>query len=365
MNKYFCILAFTLVALFCVTACSNDDGSTSVSVKKVLIDSDIVEGFDDGQAIMMLLQSPNVEVMGITSVTGNTWAQEGVAYGIRQMEICGATDVPIIVGSQFPLRRDRLSTLKDEVRKSPGRDSFWLGAVECAPVTDWKQAYIDRYGSQPHITPHNEDAVDFIIRTLKENPHEVTLLALGPCTNIAKAIQKEPGIERLAKEIIYNGGSFYREGNTTLYAEFNVLYDPEAMGVCMRADFPKQTFVSLDVCEIVPMVKEDYMAMMDTIKNDALRDIFGGCFHYHDFMEHPNAVSHIWDVINACILLDESIVTDYVNVSVDIQDNPYKPEYGRTFESLSQSSHTARIIKNVNKERIWQMIFNCLKSLGS
>lgn len=359
MKKY--IYTFALVALFCATSCSKDDNQALVSARKVLIDSDIVEAFDDGQAIMMLLKSPDIQVMGITSVTGNTWSQEGIAYGIRQMEICGATDVPIIAGSQYPLRQDRLSTLKDEVRKAPGRDSFWMGAVEYDPVTDWRKAYVDRYGCQPLMTPRNEDAADFIIRTLKENPHEVTLLAIGPCTNIAKAIRKEPGIERLAKNIIYNGGSFYIEGNTTPYAEFNVLYDPEAMGVCMRADFPRQTFVSLDVCEKVPMVRKDYMDMMDTIKDAALKDVFQHCFHYQDFMDNPDAVSHIWDVINACIVLDESVITDYVDVAVDIQDNPNLPEYGRTFESAAHNGKTARIIKDVNKQRVWQMIFNSLR----
>lgn len=359
MKKIF-IFAFLFLTL---ASCSESEEALAGHHRKVLIDSDIVEGFDDGQAIMMLLTCPDIEVMGITSVTGNTWSQEGIAYGIRQMEICRATDVPIVIGSQFPLRQDRLSTLKEEVSLSPGRDSFWLGAVEYEPVTDWRKAYIDRYGCQPMITPRNEDAVDFIIRTLKENPHEVTLFALGPCTNIAKAIQKEPGIERLAKEIIYNGGSFFREGNTTTYAEFNVLYDPEAMGICMHADFPKQTFVSLDVCEIVPMVSKDYMAMMDTIKNAALRDVFEHCFHYQDFIDNPDAVSHIWDVINASILLDESIITDYADIPVDIQDNPNLPEYGRTFEHPSPGNKTARVIKNVNQERVWQMVFNCLKSI--
>ena len=356
------ILIFAFLALALVS-CPAPEEPSAGHRRKVLIDSDIVEGFDDGMAIMMLLRCPDIEVMGITSVTGNTWSHEGIAYGIRQMEICHATDVPIVVGAQSPLRQERLSTLREEVRLSPGRDSFWLGAVEYEPVTDWRKAYSDRYGCQPTITPLEEDAADFIIRTLKEKPHEVTLLAIGPCTNIAKAIQREPGIERLAKEIIYNGGSFFREGNTTPYAEFNVLYDPEAMGVCMHADFPKQTFVSLDVCERVPMVRTDYMAMMDTIKNAALRDIFEHCFHYQDFMDNPDAVSHIWDVINASVLLDESIITEYTDAQVDIQDDPSLPEYGRTLVQPSQENKIARIIRNVNQERVWQMVFSCLKSI--
>lgn len=358
-------LLLLLLQVFVVYSCSdgNDENTPSDKKVKVLIDTDMVEGFDDGIALMMLLNAPNVDVVGVTTVSGNTWSQEGVAYGIRQMEICGAKDVPIIAGSEYPLREGRLATLKAEVNANPGHDASWLGAMEYERVSDWRSFYSEHYGEQPFLSAAQDDAVDFIIRTLHKYPGELKLLAIGPCTNIAKALQKEPGIERLAKEIVYMGGSYFTDGNTTPYAEFNVIYDPEATAVCQRAPFARQTIVSLDVCNTITMDKSRYDDMCSRIENDRLLQIFHNCFHYGDFEENPEHKTCIWDVISAAVILDESIITDYKNVLVDVQDNPSSPEYGRTYVTDNVDRQYARVLTATNADRIWSLIYQCINNL--
>lgn len=353
-----CFLLVLAMAAFC--GCENDTNESD-RVVKVLIDTDMVEGFDDGEALMMLASSPEIDVVGVTTVTGNTWAAEGVAYAIRQLEICGAKSIPVISGSQYPLRDGRFATLKSEVASNPGKDSDWLGAVEYGLVTNWRDAYVNRYKEQPTLSPVEDDAVDFIIRMLKTYPGEVALLAIGPCTNIAKALLKEPGIERLAKEIVYMGGSYYTDGNTTPYAEFNILCDPEAAAICMRAPFAQQTIVSLDVCNTVMMDAKRYDDMCSHITDAKLLQIFRNCFHYDDFKSNPSHVSSIWDVISAAVVMDKSIIKEFDNVRIDVQDNPSKPEYGRTFVTTDVNRQFAHILTSVNADRIWDLVYEPLK----
>lgn len=366
MKRHFFIISCFL-AIFTFYGCSddNDENSNSTKKSKVLIDTDMMEGFDDGVAMMLLLSAPDVDVVGVTTVSGNTWAQEGVAYGIRQMEICNAKNVPIIAGSEYPLREGRLSTLKDEVSSNPGNDSSWLGAANYERVDNWKNYYAVHYGEQPSISATSDDAADFIIRMLHTYPGELTLLAIGPCTNIAKAIMKEPGIERLAKEIVYMGGSYFTDGNTTPYAEFNAIYDPEAMAVCLRAPFAQQTIVSLDVCNTITMDKNRYDDMCSKIKNDKLLQIYHNCHHYSNFKENPNATSYIWDVVSAAVIIDKGIITSSKNVRVDVQDDPSMPEYGRTYVTEKDERQYAQVLTGVKTDRIWDLIYQSLNSPGN
>lgn len=359
--------AFALLAIFVICGCDSDsnDEQKSGGKTKVLIDTDMVEGFDDGIALMMMLSSADVDVVGVTTVTGNTWAQEGVAYGVRQMEICGVQNVPIIAGSQYPLREGRLSTLKDEVSANPGRDSYWLGASEYAPVPDWKGFYVEHYGEQPSMSATQDDAVDFIIRMLHAYPNELVILAIGPCTNIAKALQREPGIERLAKEIVYMGGCYFTDGNTTPYAEFNAIFDPEAMAVCLRAPFAKQTIVSLDVCNTINIDRDRYDDMRNKAADERLRQIFSNCYFSTFFDENPEGTSCIWDIISATVVLDADVATGYKDVRVDIQDNPLLPEYGRTYVTDNADRQLARVLTTANADRIWQLAYQIFSSSGA
>ena len=122
------------------------------------------------------------------------------------------------------------------------------GAGSFPKPINWRTAYVEKYGAEPTLEPLKENAVDFIIRIIKENPHEVTIAEIGPCTNLAAALKKAPEIAPLVKKVVYMGGAFYVDAIEFPVAEFNIWIDPEAAKISMRADFPEQIIFPQDVC---------------------------------------------------------------------------------------------------------------------
>lgn len=350
------VFTFLIVAL-CVLAggCEKEPAREKERIS-VIIDSDIAESFDDGIVFMMLAGTENVDIKGLTTTTTNVWAQEGLAIGIRLGELCGKKDVPYVAGAQYPLRDGRFATINQEIDAAPGADASWRGAVSYPEVKDWKDYYVSRYGRQPEIQPSSEDASEFIARQIMAAPGKVTLLAIGECTNIAKAILKYPAIARNAKEIIYMGGAVYCPGNTTTYAEMNFLYDPEAAAICLRAPFKKQTIVSLDICNKVLMDRAQFMTIYDSVKSEEIRKLLRNNFPYPEFEANPASSQYIWDVISAAIAVDPTIITDYDDRRLDVDDKPESPTYGKSFITTDSSRQLVRIPTEIDENRLWQIV---------
>ena len=196
--------------------------------EKVILDTDMVEIFDDGIAMMMLQIAPNVDLLGVTTVVGNSWVADGTAWAIRQLEALKATHVPVAMGVTRPLRANRHERMPLERQLYGIGHDTWAGSFGYPEPASWKEFYRKQYGVEPSFAPIDQHAVDFIIEQVKKYPGEVTIAAIGTCTNLAVAIRKAPEIVPLVKRIIYMGGSFFRQGNVTPAAEFNWWADPEA-----------------------------------------------------------------------------------------------------------------------------------------
>lgn len=151
--------------------------------QKIILDTDMVELFDDGIAMMMLAKAPDIELLGVTVVAGNTWVSEGTAYAIRQLEAIGATDVPVLQGVRLPLAPNRKENIKEEIRLF-GYGEGYLGSFAYEEPASWKDVYVSRYKQEPTIEPADMHAVNFMIEQVKRYPHEVTVLAIGPCCNL-------------------------------------------------------------------------------------------------------------------------------------------------------------------------------------
>lgn len=324
--------------------------------KSILLDSDMVEAFDDGVALMILLASDNIEVRSLTTVTGNTWAQEGLAYGIRIGELCGGKNMTFITGSQYPMLAGRLDGLNAQIDMNPGKDASYRGALSKPEIKDWKAFYQKRYNRQPDIRPSSQKASEYIARQILSAPGKLTIVAIGPCTNIAKAILAYPDIASKAKEIIYMGGAVYCPGNTTPYAEMNFLYDPEAAAICLRAPFPKQTLVSLDVCNTVSMDRQQYLRIYNSIRSDEVKELFRNNYVYLLFENNTSATQMIWDLLSAVIAIDSSVITEYKDVRLDVDDNPQSATYGNVHETQSPSRQIVRVPLQINQERFWDII---------
>ena len=167
------------------------------SKEKVIFDTDMGELNDDACALFMLAQSENVELLGVTVCVGNTWMEEGLAYSLRHLERLGRPEVPVFRGICEPilgLRTDRLAAEETLFGKLVYRGAY----ARPRPVSHRQLAEVP-YGGYARHEPATGDAVDFLVATVKRYPHEVTLLMVGPTTNLAIAVRKHPEIVPLVK----------------------------------------------------------------------------------------------------------------------------------------------------------------------
>jgi purine nucleosidase len=189
--------------------------------RPVIIDTD--PGTDDAMAILLALNSPEVEVRAFTVVGGNVPQAQALENALRLVSLAGRCDIPIARGAPRPLAQ-RLITA-EFVHGKNGMGNIELPASRC--------------------TADKRFAPDLIIEMVRAMPGQLTLVPVGPLTNIALAVLKDPGIVPLVKEVVIMGGSI-TEGNVTAAAEANVYNDPEAAQVVFQAGW-KVTMVGLDV----------------------------------------------------------------------------------------------------------------------
>ena len=261
--------------------------SAKAAKRLVLIDQDgSGPGGSNQMAMMVFLQSPNVEVLGITMVTGNAWRDEETQHTLRMLELIGRTDVPVAQGAVFPLVRDEKETLISTALY--GKVS-WLGAWGQGPTTLTPTANgmmptvvanptipksnpDDPYfvppmpEGEPHTKPIDEDAVHFLIRQVHAHPHQVTIYAAGPLTNIALAVSIDPQFAALTQGLVVMGGSLNPSTNDPEFStsprhEFNFWFDPEATHIALRAAWPRIDVTTVDISIKAPFTQE----MLDEI----------------------------------------------------------------------------------------------------
>ena len=331
----------------------------------VILDTDMVDLFDDGVAMLILATSPKVDLKGITIVIGNSWVEEGVASAIRHLEGIGRTDIPIMAGNNKPTRPGRIENIQAEKKRwGRGHDSH-LGAAGHPQPVSWQETYREWYKAEPTIGPKGEDASDFIIRTIKENPHKVVVVGIGTGGNIAKALEKDPSIAPLAKEIVYMAGAFLHAGNVMPTAEFNVWLDPEAAKKEYRGAWPKQTFFPLDVCENQRINYKDFLQLEKRVKNPVFKDMWERHYQTPLFRNDPKFENYIWDVLAAAYVIDPSIITKEVFMPVDVNDT-YSLSYGETLAFAGpgpEGSQKAHIVQEVDRKKIWHMLFETFDKL--
>ncbi|HKW31930.1 MAG TPA: nucleoside hydrolase [Candidatus Acidoferrum sp.] len=177
-----------------------------------LIDTDTAS--DDAVALIMALRSPDIRVLAITSVAGNVNVQQASRNALYTAELCGS-NVPVFVGAEKPLRREHQSA-------------------------DWfhgKDGLGDHGYPPPKRALEKKPAVDAIVETIQANPGLI-LVTLGPLTNVALALQRNPGIAAKVSRCVIMGGAPCCEGNVTPAAEYNIWCDPEAARIVMRSGLP-------------------------------------------------------------------------------------------------------------------------------
>jgi len=224
----------SILILFSVLI-SGTYGFTQTAPRRVIIDTD--PGTDDAMAIILALNSPEFKVEALTVVPGNVNAQQGLENALKIVSLAGRCDVTVMGGAQHPLNQKLITA------------QFWHGKNGLANV----ELPPTKCKADPRFAP------DFIVEMVHKYPHEITLIPVGPLTNIALAVSKDPSIVALVKDIVIMGGSI-TGGNVNGAAEANIYNDPEAAQIVFNAGWIV-TMVGSDVGERT-LITRKYLAQL-------------------------------------------------------------------------------------------------------
>jgi inosine-uridine nucleoside N-ribohydrolase len=317
----------------------------------VIIDTDSGLFGDDGAAVVMLLRSPaQVAVTGITIVPGNVWAPQGAEYMLHILDLLKRPDVPVYAGAEMPIANSAALAREEEHRW--GKLEY-TGAFAYNP-----SAVIPAVGaSLSGRKAHRDGAVQFLISEIERRPGEVTILAIGPMTNIALALRLRPDIETKIKQIVFMGGNIKVPGNASPWAEFNFWFDPEAARIVLRSRIPKKVMFPLDVCNTAPIHKAEFVqiAAAHTAIADLFREDFGN--RYPGFLKYPNGTAYLWDSLAAAYLIDPGFVTKFESQRLDVQ-SAWDRFYGATIplgHGLAPDATPVTVAIELNFQRVFDL----------
>lgn len=273
--------------------------------KRILIDTD--PGIDDALAILLALASPELSLEGLSVVHGNCSLEQATRNGLSVLELAGAGHIPLAKGCELPLVQPSL--LAPETHGNTG-----LGYAKLP---------------QPRAQPIGQHGSDFLIEKALSSPGEITLVAIGPLTNVALAIRKEPKFAKSLREIVIMGGAIRHEGNTTALAEFNTYVDPHAAHIVFHAGIPT-TLVPLDVTYQCILTAQDVERLLKIASpiTTFIKQATDFYMEYHD----------AWQGIRGCIINDPLALAltfapelcDYQSLPVDV-DISGGVSMGKTF----------------------------------
>jgi len=283
--------------------------------RKVIINQDCSgPGGSNMQTLLTLIQSPKVQVLGITVVSGNQWRDEEVAHTLRLLELIGRTDIPVVPGAVFPLVHRRNEALLWQARygkvafAGAWDDRWWHEHDVIPPLPE----------GQPTTKPADEDAAHFLIRMVHKYPHEVTIYEGGPMTNLALANAIDPHFVELAEGLVFMGGSLSPRTDDPEFIssprhEFNFWFDPEAAKSVLEAPWKKITCTPVDI-SVKTRITDEMVAEIKKSNNAAAQYVV-------KYFLADQGGSYMWDELAAAAWIDPTLITKkesrYMSVDID------------------------------------------------
>jgi inosine-uridine nucleoside N-ribohydrolase len=277
-------------------------------------------GGSDIQSILPLITNPDISVLGFTVVSGDGWCDEETAYLLRFLEVAHRTQIPVYKGAVFPLINSlsRMRAWEAMYGKIP-----WKGAWnDPNPHPEPGQTFHpdnpwlipDNPSGNPATKPASGSAVSFLIAQVHRHPHQITILAAGPMTNLALAIRIDPSFAGLAKELIFMGGMI--DGNLRQvtddaddFSDFNILFDPEAAHIVLTA--PWAHITSLGNVTNETRMTPALVARMVAVRTPVTAYLAKYASHLP-----------LWDEMAAEVAVDPSLVTQKVDALMDVDLSP-------------------------------------------
>lgn len=308
------VLQIYVAIMLCIAQIS---ALVTESTRKIIIDTDFNTMGDDGQVLAMAAQlhaSKELELLGVTVVTGNQWLEQGVSDCLKAVERLGIeTTVGVYAGAELPFLHTYPSYQLE--RATFGDATKFVAAYRTSKL----QALVaPPDGFATFTVPQKRHAVQFIIDTIHRFPGQVSILSIGPMTNLALAIRQDPDIVPLIQQIVIMGGQFYVAGNSYIgVGETNWWFDAESARVVLRADVDRK-IIPLDVTDSVKISDDvyDYIAAYEPAT--AVTNLFKDVEHW----------PYVYDTVALASLYNSSLDLDVRELFVDVSCD-FDAEYGK------------------------------------
>jgi len=328
--------------------------------RKVVIDQDCSgPGGSNMQTLLTLIQAPQVEVLGITVVSGNQWRDEEVAHTLRLLELIGRTDIPVVPGAVFPLvhRRNEAQLWQltyGKVAFAGAWDDRWWHEHDVIPKL---------LEGEPHTKPANEDAAHFLIRMVHQYPHEVTIYEGAPMTNLALANAIDPHFAELAEGLVFMGGSLDPQTDDPEFLsaprhEFNFWFDPEAARSVLEAPWSKIVCTPVDI-SVKTRITDAMVAEIQKSDGAAAK-------YVTKFFMADQGGFYMWDELAAAAWIDPTLITkrEFRYMSVDVD---HGATYGNTLTWTDKDNPKlgARLVEiqmDLDLERFNHMFVDLMKA---
>ncbi len=355
-----CILVLALSSQSALAAMEDYNIVTSAETHKVIFDTDMGYFGDDTYALFILLQADAagyIDLLGVTSVGANVTIAEGTTAILNQLEAVGRDDIPVYMGTDIPLMglHDDATIAANGLKRIKSMQKV-LDYGDTISYDNLGDLENETWGYSS-LKPQEKSAWEFMIDSVHEYPGQVTIIAVGACTNVALAIKEDPTFAENTAGIYYMGGAIDVPGNDTPCAERNWYYDPEAVDICLQADFPLQVVVPHDISFNQKLTKdlvEKIVNAGDTPYTQLVEE-----YAYPTFVETPDRKQSLWDAQVPGIFL----CPDLISVS-DQRDIAMETNMGYTYgESVAwaagtgpSTSATCTVVYDVDTEAYWSFV---------
>ena len=309
--------------------------------RKIVVDCD--PGHDDAMAIVLAAASPELELLAVTTVAGNQTLDKTTLNARRVCTVAGIDGVPVAAGCDRPLVRDLVTA--PSIHGESGMDGPTFG--------------------EPTVELDERHAVDLIVELVLANPGEVTLVPVGPLTNVALALRREPRIAELVQEVVLMGGAYTR-GNKTPAAEFNVLVDPEAAAIVFEAGWPV-TMVGLDLTHQARATRDvvERFAALETPLARVVVDLlefFGGAYRRTRGIDGP-------PVHDACavarVARPELVECEEAFVAVETEGRWTSGMTVTDFDGRLGRPPNAQVATRLDAPGFWDLMVGAVARLGA
>jgi purine nucleosidase len=307
---------------------------------RIIIDTD--PGVDDALAFLLALASPEVKLEALTTTQGNVTVEKGTRNALAVLELTHRGHIPVARGSELPLVQPLLAS--DLVHGQSGIGNSKL--------------------PEPKNKPIAKHAVDFLIEKILAEPGEITILPIGPLTNIAMAIRKEPRFAQCVKELIIMGGAIQEGGNVTPLAEFNIYVDPHAAHIVFHSGIPI-TLIPLDATHKC-ILKQAHVQELLEIKSPISRFIFDSVEDYMKFsMQRGHEGCALHDPLTlAAVIAPELLTLKEYFVDVDISGGVSMGNTFADFLNLTKKPANMKVAMDVDGNAFVHLFMERMESLS-